>query len=186
MSDAVIDLAPDGARGSASLRPAIAVLLVVLGLGLCVLWRIASGTEQHSWDRGAVAPADVELTVGHSYAISIPGGVATETENHVSPNSLMCAATAPGIGTQQLTLAAEPDDSKATEQIASFVSPVTGSVDVSCRRLTSVFVDDSDGAGFDFAGVVLWLGVLALAVGLPIGLSVLRESLPTREDDEIE
>ncbi|MBE7187181.1 hypothetical protein [Jatrophihabitans endophyticus] len=169
-----------------SLRPAAAVLLVVLGLGLVVLWRIASGTEQHSWDRGAVAPAVVELTGGHTYAISIAGGVPTEVEDGVSPDELSCSASASGIGTQRLTLADEQEGTKATNQIASFVSPVTGSVEVACRGLTGVFVDDADGAGFDWAGVLLWFGVAALAVGLPLGLSTLRESVRAGDDDEIE
>ena len=190
MSD--VDVRP--ARAAASLRPAVAALLVVLGLGFCVLWKIASGTEQHSYDRGAVAPSFVELTGGHSYAISVPGGVATAIADGV-PTSIEddvtyldphCSVSGTGIGTQRLTLVPEQAGSKATEQIASFVSSVTGDVQVSCSRLSSVFIDDADDAGFDYAGVLLWLGVIALAVGLPLGLSVLRESTNVREDDEIE
>lgn len=167
------------------MRPAVSVLLIVLGLGLVVLWRIASGTERHSWDTAAVPPALVELTEGHSYAISLPGGVPSEARYGVSPDSLDCSASGSGVGSSQLKLTVEQDGTKATNQIASFVSPATGRVRVDCARLPAVFVDDADNAGFDWAGVLIWLGAAALAVGLPLGLSVLRAS-GTGEDDQVE
>lgn len=173
-------------REPVSLRPAIAVMLVVLGIGFVVLWRVAAGSEQHSYDRGAVPPAFVELTGGHSYAISIRGGVPTELTRGVSPDSLTCTVSGSGVGTQRLTLATEQEGTKATDQIASFVSPVSGQVQVACPGLEAVFVDDADDAGFDYAGLLLWLGVLALVIGVPLGLSILRESVRPREDHEIE
>lgn len=182
MSDA--DVLPG--RPAATVRAPIAVLLVVLGLGFCVLWKLAAGTEQHSWDRGAVAPSYVELTGGHEYAISIPGGVPTEVEDGVSPGQLSCTAGASGIATQRLQLVPEQEGTKATNQIASFTSPVTGQVQIACTRLSAVFVDDADGTGFDYAGVLIWSGVLALAIGLPLGLSVLRGSPGAGEDDQVQ
>lgn len=176
----------------APVRPAVAVLLIVLGLGLLVLWRIASGTEQHSWDRSAVPPAYAELVSGHSYAISLPGGVPAAHRQNVSPDSLSCSISGTGVGTQDLTLTTEQDGTKATQQIASFVSPVTGAVQVSCAHLPPVFVDDAENARFDWAGVLVWAGAAALAVGLPLGLSSLRDSVRAggsgraRDDDQVE
>ena len=166
-------------------------MLVILGVGFCVLWKVASGTERHSYDRGAVPPVFVELTGGHSYAISIPGGVSAEGEHGVTPDLLSCAVSGTGIGSRQLKLQPEQDGSKATDQIASFVSPVTGTVEVGCQQLPKVFVDDADDAGFDSAGLLLWFGVLALVVGVPLGLSVLRDSVPAAsvrvgEGDQVE
>lgn len=161
-------------RSPVSMRPAIAVLLVVLGLGFCLLWKVASGTERHSYDSGAAAPEFVTLVGGRGYTISVHGGVPTELARGVSPDALTCAISGVGVATVKLTLTDEVAGTKAVNQIASFVAPVSGQVAITCDGLGAVFVDDSADAGFDYAGLLLWLGVAALVVGVPLGLSELR------------
>jgi hypothetical protein len=164
-------------RPATSRRATLSVVLVVAGLLFCVLFRVTSGSEQHSFAAGAVAPFDVSVTKGHSYSIGLAGGIGREVALGVDPVQLTCSESSTNGGSTRLTIDAEQVGTKATNQIATFTAPVTGQVHVACQGLTSVFVDDSDDARTDFSGFFLLLGTIALAVGLPLMLSVLRRPL---------
>jgi hypothetical protein len=178
-------------RPATSRRATISVVLVVAGLLLCVLYRVTSGSEQHSFATGAVAPFDVSVTKGHSYSIGYPGGVDREVALGVDPVQLTCTESQTNGASTRMAITAEQVGTKATNQIATFVSPVTGPVHIACQGLTSVFVDNSDDARTDFSGFFLLLGTIALALGLPLMLSVLRRPLGqsvdrARDEHEIE
>jgi hypothetical protein len=176
-----------------------AVALTVVGVALWVLYRVQAGTEAHAYSPGAIAPRTVQLTQGHTYHLSIPGGVQAEYDLGVAPSELACTFTPAGGQAGSLAVTAEdpgdPAGSKTTNEIASFFAPVTGRVHVSCSGLPQVFVDDADDSPFDLAGLWLVLATASLAIGLPMMISVLRRPSRARrsrsgwamgEDEEIE
>ena len=153
------------------------VVLVVLGLVLCVAYRFTASDEPHSYAADAVAPYDVTLTAGHVYHVSIHRGVDAEQDLGLDPTALSCSyAVEPGED-RSLPVTPEPSTSKATNVVATFQAPVTGSVHVACSGLPAVFVDDADTAPGDRSGLYLLLGLIALGVGIPLLLSALRTSL---------
>ena len=168
---------PSGRAGAGGRWGLVAVLLVVVGFVLCVAYRFTASNEPHSYAAGAVAPYDVTLTQGHLYHVAIHRGVDAEQDLGLVPAALACTYTAqPGV-VLPLAVTAEPASTKATDVIATFQAPVSGSVHVGCGRLTAVFVDDADNAPSDRSGLYLLLGIVALAVGIPLLLSALRTAL---------
>jgi len=152
------------------------LVLTLLGLGLWVLYRVQAGTEAHSFTPDSVAPRTVQLTAGHQYHLSIPGGVHVEPSLGVEPSLLACTIAPTGGAAAPLSLSAEDSGSKATNQIASFVAPYSGRVHIACTGLPQVFVDDADDVGGDLSGLWLVLATISLAIGLPMTLSALRGS----------
>lgn len=151
-----------------------AVLLTLAGLAMWAIYRVQAGTEAHSFAPGALAPRTVHITQNRTYHIAIPGGVPAEPGLGVDPSVLACTITPPGGAAQPLNVTPEGSGTKAINQIATFVAPFTGDVHIACSRLPSVFVDDADDAAGDLSGLWLVLASVALAVGLPMMLSVLR------------
>jgi hypothetical protein len=157
-------------------------VLIVLGLLCWALYVRQAGHERHAYARGAAPPTYVHLTAGKTYRIAIHGGVSRELELHVSPSALSCTAARPGEAPGALSVTSEPapssgEDAKTTDQIATFLSQITGPVHVECQTLGAVYVDNADDAAYDWSGVWLVLASIALAVGLPLALSALRLSL---------
>jgi hypothetical protein len=150
-------------------------LLVLVGLASWVLYLTQSGgAEQHSYNRAGHPPADVRLVEGGAYSIAIHGGVDREIRLGLDPASLQCTAAPPGRAAVALELSTQGKDTKATNEIATFYSPVSGSVRVRCSGIGAVYVDDAEDASYDWSGVWLVLASVALAVGIPLGLSGLR------------
>ena len=145
-------------------------MLTLLGLALFVLSRASLSGEHHAYASGS-APSSVQVTAGHTYRVSIRGGVARAQELGVTPATLSCTLSSPTTGTRALTVTPEAADTKATQVIASFVARVSGRVQVACTGLPRVFVDDADDSGFDASGLLLLAAVLALAVGVPLLLA---------------
>lgn len=152
----------------------VAVVLVVLGLALWAVYRLTGSGEQHSFARGALAPTYVSVTQGDTYSIGIVGGVRELRRRALDPATTACAIAPRGGQSAQLAIVPDRKDTKAVNQIATFVAPVTGRVRVSCTGLPAVFVDDADDRVGDASGLWLVLASIALAVGLPLGLSVIR------------
>ncbi|HZY75826.1 MAG TPA: hypothetical protein VFE40_05875 [Jatrophihabitantaceae bacterium] len=174
---------------------AAAVVLLVVGILLAGLYRVTSGTERHSYASDAVPPANVHVTVGHSYLISVPGGVAALQDHGLSPSGLRCEWSTGGSAVQPLSVQLYGPDAKATDAIGTFTASVTGDVHIDCTGWGAVFVDDADDAGGDLAGLFLVLCVIALTIGAALGLSALRSRYSDasyelahakREDAEIE
>ncbi|HEU5006761.1 MAG TPA: hypothetical protein VFT67_07300 [Jatrophihabitantaceae bacterium] len=174
---------------------AVAVVLLVMGILLGGLYRVTSGTERHSYASDAVPPANVHVTAGHSYMISVPGGVSALQDRDLSPSGLRCEWSTGGSAAQPLSVQLYGPDSKATDAVGTFTAPITGDVHIDCTGWGAVFVDDADDAGGDLAGLFLVLCVIALTLGAALGLSALRlrhegssrdSARTASEDDEIE
>jgi hypothetical protein len=176
-------------------RGAVAVVLLVAGILLAGLYRVTSGTERHAYSSNAVPPSTVHVTVGHTYLISVPGGVSALQDHDLNPSGLRCEWSSGGSATQALSVQLYGPDSKATDAIGTFGAPVNGDIHLDCIGWGAVFVDDADHAGGDLAGLFLVLCILALTLGAALGLSALRlrragavqhSARAARENDEIE
>lgn len=170
---------PTSSRGRASqgtARAAFAgVTLLVLGLGFWAVFRITWGSEQHSYARG-IAPMYAQVQKGHTYSLDMRGGVAAEKLLGVDPQVLSCSAAAPGGSPVALHVDPESADTKATDQIGTFVAPSSGRIHVDCSGLPALFVDNAEGAQADVSGWWLVLATIALTVGVPLTLSVVRRA----------
>lgn len=156
-------------------RPVLAAwTLVAVGLLLWAAARFESSREHHAYAGGGAAPVPAQVHLGATYRLSVPGGVRALKAVGVDAGTVACTATRTDGATYALRLARESADTKAEDVFASFVSPTTGRVEVTCTGLGAVYLDDADDAGFDVAGLLLVLAVVALAVGLPLLLSGLR------------
>jgi hypothetical protein len=164
--------------------PAVAVsglVLVALGMVLWALYRYTAGHEEHAYAPSGSSPHYAQLSSGKTYWLAIPGGVASEATAGLDPAALRCTATGPTGDDVSLSLATEHADSKATDQIASFIAPFSGRGHVSCRGLGSVYVDNASG---DPSGYLLVGGIAALTIGLPLllsGLRTLRAGRPAKQ-----
>lgn len=179
-------------------RALTAIALLVAGLVLAGLYRVLSGTEHTAFASGGVPPAADHVTEGKTYELSVPGGVRTLQRRGADVTSPECQWSAAGSGAQVLQAQASGSDTKAINVVATFVAPVTGDITVSCAGWGAMFIDDADSAPADVAGWLLILGVIALTVGVGLGVSALRsagesagraggESAGTAgEDDEVE
>lgn len=170
-----------------------ATLLVLLGLLLLGLYRVGSVTEKHSYSAGATAPATAHLTVAKTYTLAVHGGIDALQRRGVAIISPNCRWSVGGSALQALPVAMEKADTKATNQVATFVAPATGDVHVECAGWGAVFIDDADNASGDLAGVFLLGAVIALTLGGVLALAAARQAARTAsahrspgEDDEIQ
>lgn len=168
---------------------------MLLGILLAGLYRVASGNERHAYSSGAVPPSSIHVTSGHSYLISVPGGVSALQDHDLNPSGLRCEWSSGGSATQALSVQLYGPDSKATDAIGTFAAPVGGQIHVDCIGWGAVFVDDADDASGDLAGLFLLLCVIVLTFGAGLGLSALRlhhadstrnSARSASENDEIE
>lgn len=155
---------------------------------------VLAGTERHAYLGGALAPNEVTVKQGGTYQISVHGGVGALVKRNITPSKLQCEWSSQGSGRQLLDLTAENRDSKATNTIATFVSPISGPIHVDCIGWGTVFVDDAQDASTDFGGLFLLLGMIAFGAGLLIlaypkltfAARRDRSEWSTSEDEEIE
>ena len=157
-------------------RAVVAVVLVVAGLMFGALYRLTAGTERHSFSPGAVPPTTVRLTEGRTYQLAVAGGVKTLRAQGQDVSSPNCSYTRAGQAPSELTVQAEGADTKATNTVATFVSPVTGVVNVDCQGWGPMFVDNADNREPDLAGWFLVTAIVLLTVGVTVGLSALRSA----------
>lgn len=141
--------------------------MIAIGLLAYVGQQLASTGGPHSYDPSAVAPKTVTLTAGATYLLSTAQGPKAAP----AATPLRCAyRTTSGLPVQD-ALAVQPlsGDTRATHAVASFVSPVGGRVMITCSGGTvgsrEVFVDNSDAAPGDPAGLLLLLAVVTLLAG---------------------
>jgi hypothetical protein len=149
-------------------------LLVLAGLASWALYAVAARTEPHAYARGEAPPATARLVQGHTYWISIPGGVRSEARLGLDPSALQCTAAAAGRSPGALKVTPQAADTKATDQIASFVAGFSGSARIECSGIGAVYVDNAADAAFDWSGFWLVLASALLVVGLPLTLAGLR------------
>ena len=151
-------------------------LLVLVGLGCWALFVQRSHSEAHAYSHGANPPTYVRLVAGQTYQISIHGGVRREADLGVDPATLQCTALRPGQAPGALRLQVEDSNTKANNQIASFVSAISGDVQIQCTGIGAVYVDDAANSPFDWSGVWLVLASLGLLIGVPLTVSLLRNT----------
>ncbi len=155
-------------------RGIVAVISLVFGVVFLLLYAVLNHTENHSFNANATPPLNVAVTAGHTYEISTPGGIVGLLHRGASLSELSCTYTEPGGTAQPLKISALGSDSRTTHAVATFVSPVSGSVHVECPELTGgTFIDDSDHGAADPAGLFLLLATIALALAVALGLSYL-------------
>lgn len=168
-------------------RLGLGVVLTVIGLGAWLLHVLQSGNEQHSYAAGHTPPQYIRVDAGHTYSIAIPDGVSAETKQGLDPGHLACTMTAAGQTAGVLQVTAEDAQTKATNQIGTFVAPLTATVHIDCSGIGPVYVDDAADAERDWSLAWLVLAAIALAIGLPLSLSGLRAmSVRAREDHQVE
>ncbi len=160
-------------------RAIVAVLLLLAGLSFAALYRILSGTEHHSFSASAVAPASARVTAGKTYDLAVAGGIRALKRRGANVASAECEWSSSGSAIQALSVAVEAGDTKATNQVASFVARVTGDLHVDCAGWGVMFIDDADNAGGDTAGWCLVASAVLLALGAGLGVSALRSAYET-------
>jgi hypothetical protein len=173
------------ARRSSPITAIAGAVLILAGLGCWALYVNASGHEPHAYARAGAPPQYVQVEIGKTYRIAIRGGVPAVAQAGVDIASLQCTAARPGAGPGALNLFIEDvNNTKATDDIASFVAATTERLHVECSGLGPVFVDNAEDAAFDWSGVWLVLASLGLLIGIPLTLSALR-SAGRRPDDSV-
>jgi hypothetical protein len=168
---------PPPPRSRAQVLGAAGLVLLLVGALAWGLYLFAASNEHHSFTSGGRPPKYAQVVTGHTYRIGIHGGVPAERRAGITPDRLRCSITLPGFPASRIAISPESTDTKATEQIASFVAPYTGKVSVTCDRLGAVFVDNTES---DPAGVLLVLATILLTIGAPVllaGLRLLRTEL---------
>lgn len=170
-------------------------VLVLVGVVCWVLFVVQSRSQHLSFSSAASPPQSVRVVAGHTYSIAIHGGVRRLAELGIESSALHCTIAQTGQPPRALQLTAESSDSKANNQIATFVSAVSGDVQIRCTNIGAVYVDNAADASFDWSGLWLVLASLSLVIGLPLTLSLLRGTTrrapesaarPVREYDEVQ
>jgi hypothetical protein len=155
------------------------IVLVLAGTACWALYGLQAGREHRAYAHGGPPPAYVQLTEGHTYWLSVPGGVRHLDEVGVQVSSLQCTAAEPGQTPGALSVTPQTKGTKATDEIASFFSGVTGNLHIECAGVGTVFVSGGAADGFDWAGLWLILASVLLVIGIPLTLSG-RRLLPDR------
>jgi hypothetical protein len=172
-------------------RAAAATAMIIAALLLGALFRILSGTEHHTFAKGAVAPDSTHVTLGDTYTLSTPGGVQKLLDRGVDVNRPQCEWSVNGSASQALTVVAAGAGTKAVNVVGTFVAPYTGNIHVDCLGWGPMFLDDAPGSAPDYAGWLLLLATISLTLGVALGMASLRavgadSERAAREDDEIE
>jgi hypothetical protein len=166
-------------------RGPIAVALLLAGVLFAGLYRVADGIEKHSYNSGAVPPQTVQLTRGHQYEISVPGGRTALEKRGIPATVGQCTLTPNGGGPVPVMVTPIAQDVRPTNALATFASPVSGRVHLDCGVWGAVYVDDSDDSGWDYSGLFIVLTAILLTLGVALGLSALY-ARSARDDEEIE
>ena len=116
-------------------RGVVAAMLLGATVLLAGLYRVADGSEHHSYNAGAVPPMTVKLTNGHTYEISVPGGRDALKKRGISTQVAQCSWTQDSSGKRVLKVTPLSQDVRATHAIATFTSPVSGEVHVDCAGM---------------------------------------------------
>ena len=174
-------------------RASVAGLLVILGLLLCGLYRILSGTENFAFSSGSLPPQTARVTAGTQYLISVRGGVDAILARGGLLTSPQCEWSTSDSSAQALTVTAYDTNTKAINTVGTFIAPVTGDIHIACAGWGPVFVDDADDAPSDVAGWMLFAGIVCLTVGVGLAISAMRagsdaraSERAAREHDQVE
>jgi len=147
-----------------------AAVLSVLGVLVWILAGLRARDEPRSYSTASPPPAFVSVAAGHRYSLGTAGGLDALSQV-ADANNLDCTIGQRGGPARALAVSPETN-LKALHRIGTFVAPYSGQVHVACSVIGDVYVDDPDGST-DAAGLLRVLAAVLLAVGLPLGLSVL-------------
>lgn len=170
----------------------VGVALLFTSVLLFGIAGVLAGSERHSYIGGALPPNQVTVREGATYQISVHGGVKALIKRNINPTGLQCEWSSQDSANQLLDITPENAESKATNLVATFSSPISGPIHVDCIDWGPVFVDDADNASTDYSGLFLLLGMIAFGVGLIILMSPRmtfsrdRSGWSAGEDEEIE
>lgn len=173
-----------------SVRALVSGIVVVLAGTACwALYGVEAGRERRPYTHGGPPPAYVQLNARHTYWLSVPGGVRHLDKIGVQVSSLQCTAAEAGRAPAALSVTPQSKDTKATDEIASFFSDITGKVHIECAGTGAVFVSGASADGFDWSGLWLILASVLLVIGIPLTLSGRRRlpsqpQRPRRDDDD--
>lgn len=149
---------------------AVVPLVVVCILGLAGWWGF-SGTQHHSYDSQSSTDDVLRLSKGQTYIVSVPGGISVLQQRGITLSS-QCELLV-GSTLTQISITAYTADSRTVNAVGTFVAPASGSAQLRCTGLSSVWVDDSDNSAFDFSGlcllIAIFTGALALVIRLQLG-----------------
>lgn len=161
---------PSTAQRAPVTRLAVGVLLVLAAVVVFAGSRLVADHQQHSYDPGAVPAASYRLTGGKEYQLSSPIGVATlQKEGLLS--SLSCSWSTDGALQNPLTIVTTQTDDRDLRTFGTFIAPTTGRLQISCARISQVFVDDSDDTGRDNSALLVLLTIALGVAGVGIGVS---------------
>lgn len=147
---------------------ALVVLAVLLWGGRGVL----SAGQKHSWDSGAAPPSTVSLTSGHTYTLSMSGGVVALVERQGSAEpATTCTATDSSGASEELAVATQSDDPRVLHVIGRFTASRDERVSIICEDAGPIFVDDADDAHADRAGTLTLLMAILFVVGVGLVLN---------------
>jgi hypothetical protein len=162
------------ARGAETRRLGLVAALVgVAAILAFVLYAITDGSGLHSWNSGAVPGQSFQLTEGKTYQLSTKGGVSALQARGASTTAPTCTWTSGGDAARALTVTLLPDDSRALNQIGTFVGPASGEIAIDCVGWDGAYVDDADNSTFDVSGLFLLLGIALTLAAVLLGLTSL-------------
>ena len=165
------DLSTRPRKGAISGLLIVGLLLVVTGAVLLIARYLTAHYERHSFVDGQSPARYVTVEAGKTYWVSVRGGVKHEKELGQPPSALQCSAQQRNGPEITLDLTREGNDTKLVNGLASFRSPVSGEVHVTCVGLPDVYLDATSG---DPSGVLLVVGTALLTIGVPLLLSGAR------------
>jgi hypothetical protein len=190
---------PRAKRTAGVISPGMATGLLLLGLLSLALWRVLSGSEHQAFAKGATPAESYQVTSGKTYSLAVPGGVPALLKHGIqevggtsgSTLGLSCQWSVDGSANQVLTIQPESLDTKAETDVASFTSPVTGDLRVTCDGWGRMFIPDADKGSTDASGYFLLLAIVTLTLGGGMALSVgysasLARAAALEEGDEDE
>ncbi|MDQ2959368.1 MAG: hypothetical protein M3Y42_20705 [Actinomycetota bacterium] len=161
---------PSPAHREPLTRLGIGVLLMLAAVVVFAGSRLVAGRQQHSYDPGAVPAASYRLTGGKEYQLSSPVGVA-KLQKAGLLSSLACTWSSDGDLQTPLAIVTTQTDDRDLRTFATITAPTTGRLQISCARISQVFVDDSDDTGRDNSALLVLLTIALGVAGVGIGVS---------------
>ena len=166
-------------RAPRTRRGALAIGLLLIGFLSLGLWRVISGSEHQAFAVGATPAESYQVKAGDSYSLAVPGGVSALVKHGIpkipaqngTTHGLSCEWSVNGSANQALSISIESLDTKATNTVAHFISPVSGPISVTCDGWGRVFVPDARSGSGDASGWFLLLSIITLTAGAVLALS---------------
>lgn len=162
-------LLPLDARSSLA-RLGAGVALILFAVVLYAGSRWIAGRQSHAYDPGASPATTYPVTAGRTYELSSATSVKRLMDSGAL-STLACTWSADGQVANQLALTGTLADERNLHQFALFTAPITGSIQVKCTDVPSVFIDDADDTAPDWAATLIILTVLVAVTGAVLAVA---------------